>query len=95
MKFANALMLTSSRVWIVNTSQFLYATQLWPLVIRFHSIACERMNRICSDFAYTLTLTRSRLGSLLLNFQKFTRVISLDYHKNFISPQYLENNGCN
>ena len=40
---------------------------------------------------YALTITRSGLGLLPINFRKFTTVMAHGYCQNFISAKYLEN----
>ena len=55
----------------------------------FHSISCEQIDGIWTNFAYALTSTRSRLGLLHVNFCKFTTVMTLGYCQKFVSAQYL------
>ena len=40
--------------------------------LRFHSISWQWVDEIRPNFAYALTLTRSRLGLLCVNFRKYT-----------------------
>ena len=58
----------------------------------FCSIACERISGMLSNFVYALTLTRSRLGLLHVNFRRFNNRFMVRYYRqNFVSTEYLEN----
>ena len=49
----------------------------------FRSISSEQVDVIWLNFAYALTLVRSRLGLLRVDVRKFTTVMALGYCQNF------------
>ena len=55
----------------------------------FFSTSWERMDRLWQYFVWTSTLTRPSLGLLPVSFCKISTVTALDWHQNFIYPQYL------
>ena len=76
-KFAYALILTRSRLGLIRISFHQIVTRIMALYdpwflsdFRSRSISWERIDRVWSNFAYALILTRSRLGLLLVNFHQ-------------------------